>query len=100
MDPPETQYNPQNQTPMVAPTAEVPINRNGNMAYQERHLQQPIDPSSSVNISTGYPKGGIMYEELLVATKIFSAQNFLRQGGFGFVHGGILSDHYNSNDFR
>lgn len=70
----------------------MPINQYGNTGYQERHLQQPVDSPPSVSSSVDYPKSGFTYEELLEATNRFSAENFLGEGGFGFVHRGMLSD--------
>jgi serine/threonine protein kinase len=87
MNPPDTLYYPQNQYPMLAPTVQIPVNH-----HLERHLRQPVDPPSSVKNTIDYPKSGFTYEELLVATNSFSSQNFLGEGGFGFVHRGILSD--------
>ncbi|KAF3328698.1 Proline-rich receptor-like protein kinase PERK1 [Carex littledalei] len=90
--PPQIQYYTQNQLPMLVPSAQMPINRHANTAYQQRHLQQPLDSLSTVNITIDYLKSGFTHEELVEATNGFSAQNFLGEGGFGFVHRGILSD--------
>ncbi|XWS62807.1 hypothetical protein CRYUN_Cryun06bG0042100 [Craigia yunnanensis] len=38
----------------------------------------------------GLNQGSFTYEELAVATYRFSQSNLLRQGGFGFVHKGVL----------
>ncbi|KAF3328697.1 proline-rich receptor-like protein kinase PERK1 [Carex littledalei] len=89
---PETLHYPQNQLPMLVPSAQMPINRHNDMAYQQRNLQQPVNSPSSVNNIIDYARSGYTYEELVEATNGFSAQNFLGEGGFGFVHRGILSD--------
>ncbi|KAJ4752491.1 Proline-rich receptor-like protein kinase PERK1 [Rhynchospora pubera] len=91
-NPPDTIYYPQNQFPMLMPSVQMPLNRHDNTTYQQRHLSLPIDSLSSVNINVDYPKNGFTFEELLEATNTFSAQNFLGEGGFGFVHKGILAD--------
>ncbi|XP_078174843.1 proline-rich receptor-like protein kinase PERK1 [Carex rostrata] len=91
-NPPETMYYPQNQLSMLVPSAQMPINRYGDMTHQQRHLQPPVNSPASVNITIDNPRSGFTYEELVEATNGFSAQNFLGEGGFGFVHRGILSD--------
>ncbi|XP_078174678.1 proline-rich receptor-like protein kinase PERK1 isoform X2 [Carex rostrata] len=90
--PPQTQYYTQNQLPVQVPSVQIPINRHDNTAYHQRDLQQPVDSLSSVIITIDYLKSGFTYEELVEATNGFSAQNFLGEGGFGFVHRGILYD--------
>ncbi|KAJ3701056.1 hypothetical protein LUZ61_004761 [Rhynchospora tenuis] len=91
-DPPDTIYYPQNQFPMLMPSVQMPLNRYDNATYQQRRLPLPVDSPTSVNITVDYPKSGFTFEELLEATNMFSAQNFLGEGGFGFVHKGILAD--------
>ncbi|GMI94056.1 proline-rich extensin-like receptor kinase 4 [Hibiscus trionum] len=46
----------------------------------------PLAPSSALGINTGT----FTYEELSAATGGFSQANLLGQGGFGFVHKGVL----------
>ncbi|KAK1560574.1 hypothetical protein Q3G72_028199 [Acer saccharum] len=50
-------------------------------------LPPPTPPSMALGFTT---QGNFTYEELSVATNGFSEANLLGQGGFGFVHKGVL----------
>ncbi|KAE9596610.1 putative protein kinase RLK-Pelle-PERK-1 family [Lupinus albus] len=50
--------------------------------------QQPLPPPSP-NLALGL-KGTFSYEELAAATNGFNNQNLIGQGGFGYVHKGVL----------
>ncbi|KZV19018.1 hypothetical protein F511_08446 [Dorcoceras hygrometricum] len=56
--------------------------------------QHPISlPSPSPNVGGNMgPRSQFSYEELAVATGGFAHPNLLGQGGFGFVHKGVLPD--------
>ncbi|KAI3883973.1 hypothetical protein MKX03_028609 [Papaver bracteatum] len=47
-------------------------------------------PSPSPGMSLGFSKSTFTYEELKMATNGFSDANLLGQGGFGYVHKGVL----------
>ncbi|OWM89893.1 hypothetical protein CDL15_Pgr012530 [Punica granatum] len=47
-------------------------------------------PSPSPRMALGFSKSAFTYEELRMATDGFSDANLLGQGGFGFVHRGVL----------
>ncbi|KAE8712569.1 Proline-rich receptor-like protein kinase PERK7 [Hibiscus syriacus] len=49
-------------------------------------------PPSSPGLALGFSKSKFTYEELARATNGFSDANLLGQGGFGYVHKGILPD--------
>ncbi|KAI3786886.1 hypothetical protein L1987_40941 [Smallanthus sonchifolius] len=47
-------------------------------------------PPPSPGLSLGFSKSTFTYEELVMATDGFSDANLLGQGGFGYVHKGVL----------
>ncbi|CAN6441687.1 unnamed protein product [Victoria cruziana] len=47
-------------------------------------------PALSPGLALGFSKSTFTYEELAIATNGFSSENLLGQGGFGYVHKGIL----------
>lgn len=51
---------------------------------------KPALPPPSPNIALGFNKSTFTYEELAAATEGFSQANLLGQGGFGYVHKGVL----------
>ncbi|KAF3450749.1 hypothetical protein FNV43_RR06838 [Rhamnella rubrinervis] len=50
----------------------------------------PPPPPPSPGIALGFSQSTFTYEELAIATNGFSTANFLGQGGFGYVHKGVL----------
>ncbi|WOL07858.1 hypothetical protein Cni_G16607 [Canna indica] len=53
------------------------------------HAPPPLPPPSPA-IALGFNKSTFTYEELASATNGFSPANLLGQGGFGYVHKGVL----------
>lgn len=51
---------------------------------------QPPLPPPHPSLALGFNKSTFTYDELAVATAGFSQANLLGQGGFGYVHKGVL----------
>ncbi|XP_040999745.1 proline-rich receptor-like protein kinase PERK4 [Juglans microcarpa x Juglans regia] len=69
--------------PMMMPSS-------GEMSSSFSGPYKPPLPPPSPNISLGFNKSTFSYEELAAATGGFSQANLLGQGGFGYVHKGVL----------
>ncbi|KAL6226455.1 hypothetical protein ACLB2K_000417 [Fragaria x ananassa] len=52
--------------------------------------ETPLPPPPPPGYSLGFSKSTFTYEELALATEGFSDSNLLGQGGFGYVHKGVL----------
>lgn len=67
----------------------VPINpsTSNSLGSERSHQAQPLGQSLSL---LPFPNGTFTYEELALATETFSSANLLGQGGFGYVHKGVL----------
>ncbi|KAJ4834657.1 hypothetical protein Tsubulata_035077, partial [Turnera subulata] len=69
-----------NQTPL--PLKPSPSSTSGGSSFDaDKPLRSP-----------GFPHSTFSYEELAAATDDFSPGNLLGQGGFGYVHKGVLAD--------
>lgn len=71
------------------PPAPLFINSSGGSGSNYSGGENPHRPPSP-GISLGFSKSTFTYEELERATDGFSDANLLGQGGFGYVHKGIL----------
>ncbi|KAI4380695.1 hypothetical protein MLD38_006858 [Melastoma candidum] len=65
------------------------MNSSGGSGLNYSGSEQPFTPPSPV-IALGFSKSTFTYEELMLATNGFSDANLLGQGGFGYVHKGVL----------
>ncbi|CAA2934347.1 proline-rich receptor kinase PERK1 [Olea europaea subsp. europaea] len=76
------------------PTQPVPANSSSEFSsgFSGQHQTPRQSPSPNVGGINGFTKSQFTYEELAAATGGFSNANLLGQGGFGFVHKGILPD--------
>ncbi|XVF86613.1 hypothetical protein PTKIN_Ptkin18bG0056400 [Pterospermum kingtungense] len=54
--------------------------------------EQPSNPSPTQGMTIGHSLGMFTYEDLALATDNFSDLNLIGQGGFGYVHKGVLKN--------
>ncbi|KDP38281.1 hypothetical protein JCGZ_05167 [Jatropha curcas] len=62
----------------------------GEMSGNFSGPHRPPLPPPSPNIALGFNKSTFTYDELAAATSGFAQANLLGQGGFGYVHKGVL----------
>ncbi|XWS20298.1 hypothetical protein CRYUN_Cryun31cG0088400 [Craigia yunnanensis] len=55
-------------------------------------FEKPSHPSASPGMAIGHSLGAFTYEDLALATDNFSDPNLIGQGGFGYVHKGVLKN--------
>ncbi|KAJ4842043.1 Proline-rich receptor-like protein kinase perk4 [Turnera subulata] len=71
------------------PTPPV-MGNSGDMTGNYSGPHRPVMPPPSPGMSLGFNKSTFSYDELAAATGGFSQANLLGQGGFGYVHKGVL----------
>lgn len=79
-------------SPKNGPTLPPPVfSSSGGSGSNYSGSGRPIPPPSP-GIALGFSKSTFSLEELTMATDGFSDANLLGQGGFGYVHRGVLAD--------
>ncbi|WZZ03573.1 proline-rich receptor-like protein kinase PERK1 [Brassica rapa] len=84
LPPPPKAPSPPRQPPPPPPPPFM--SSSGGSDYSDR----PVLPPPSPGLVLGFSKSTFTYEELARATNGFSEANLLGQGGFGYVHKGVL----------
>ncbi|KAI3513754.1 hypothetical protein L1887_11886 [Cichorium endivia] len=82
------------QSPARSPSPQPPprppfLNSSGGSGSNYSGGSNPLPPPTP-GMSLGFSKSTFTYEELAMATEGFSDANLLGQGGFGYVHKGVL----------
>ncbi|XP_019704429.2 proline-rich receptor-like protein kinase PERK15 [Elaeis guineensis] len=77
-------------SPFLPPPPPPPmISSSGGSASNYSGSEHPLPPPSP-GVALGFSKSTFTYEELAMATDGFCDANLLGQGGFGYVHRGVL----------
>ncbi|KAK1586767.1 hypothetical protein Q3G72_005950 [Acer saccharum] len=72
------------------PPPPPPMMSSGEQSSQYSGPMRPPLPPPSPNLALGFNKSTFTYDELASATGGFAQSNVLGQGGFGYVHKGVL----------
>uniref|UniRef100_A0A7N0UDD0 non-specific serine/threonine protein kinase n=1 Tax=Kalanchoe fedtschenkoi TaxID=63787 RepID=A0A7N0UDD0_KALFE len=73
-----------------APPPPPPMMSSGEMSGNYSGTRQPPLPPPSPTMALGFNQSTFTYDELAAATGGFAQSNLLGQGGFGYVHKGVL----------
>jgi hypothetical protein len=84
--PPPAYANRPPQPPLPPPPAMISSSGGSGSNYSGGEILPPPSPGTAL----GFSKSTFTYEELVRATDGFSDANLLGQGGFGYVHRGLL----------
>ncbi|KAL8129668.1 hypothetical protein V2J09_018823 [Rumex salicifolius] len=89
--PPVARPPPSPNRPPTAPTPQAFLSSgvSGGSGSNYSGSEVPLPPPSP-GVALGFSKSMFTYEELAMATDGFSDANILGQGGFGYVHKGVL----------
>ncbi|KAF8405210.1 hypothetical protein HHK36_010110 [Tetracentron sinense] len=88
--PPGAMGKPGGVWPAPPPPPPPPMMSSSEMSSNFSGPHHPPLPPPSPNLTLGFNKSTFSYDELAAATCGFSQANLLGQGGFGFVHKGVL----------
>ncbi|CAL9059349.1 unnamed protein product [Musa banksii] len=87
--PPFASRPPQSAGDLPPPPPPPMIHSSGGSGSNYSGSEFPLPPPSP-GVAFGFSKSTFTYEELAMATDGFSDANLLGQGGFGYVHRGVL----------
>ncbi|CAN7073761.1 unnamed protein product [Brassica oleracea var. botrytis] len=82
--------SPQQPNPPSAPPRPRGMSSSSSVGYDSNYSDNAVHPPPSPGLVLGIYQGTFTYEELARATNGFSEATWLGQGGFGYVHRGIL----------
>jgi hypothetical protein len=77
-------------SPWLAQPPPPPMGNSDDMSSINSGPYRPPLPPPSPNLALGFNKSTFTYDELAAATGGFDQANLLGQGGFGYVHKGVL----------
>ncbi|XP_057527587.1 putative proline-rich receptor-like protein kinase PERK6 [Amaranthus tricolor] len=86
----ETNYPSSQWSPAMAPPPPPMMSNDMSSANYSSGPKGPVLPPPHPSVALGFSKSTFSYEELATATNKFSQDRLLGQGGFGYVHKGVL----------